>query len=97
MARPSAEVIIFLEAACAHRDRADQIRRRGLAFDDTLSRERLEALALKQREQADKLEAHALTTLSLFERADRLIAEIQTEIAKGKQTISEMKETLGLD
>jgi hypothetical protein len=97
MNRPSAEVIIFLEAARAHRDHADQTRRRGLAYNDTLRRGRFEALALKQGEQADELEAHALTILSLFERADRLTADIHTEIAKAMQTISEVKETLDFD
>jgi hypothetical protein len=97
MDRPSAEIFLFLEAARVHRDRAAQMRRRGLAFNDTLRRKRFEALALKQGEQADELEAHALTILTLFERANCLTADIQTEIVKAKQTISAMTKTLGLD
>jgi len=91
---PAPEIVVFLDVARIHRQRAEEIRTLGHASADERYQKHLEGLAAKLESQAVRLETHAMRLLSLSDRTDQLAAELQTEISEARKTIAQIKKAL---
>jgi hypothetical protein len=88
------EIVVLLDEARVRRDQAARLRQESPRLTDARSWGEMEATALDLELEAAKLEAHAAKFQLLANRTDRLIADIQREMQKAKDTITEMKKKL---